>query len=86
MEKISKQIYCETCNKMIERQFRFTDWDNDYNDVYGDFDFCLKLFNKAIKEDPEGRYSIYAVTICDDCDNVIEDEGVLFNESCPVYA
>lgn len=84
-EQIHKEVYCDRCNKMIERQFRFTDWDNDFNDVYGDFDCCLIWFNQAVKEEPTGRFSIYAVTSCEDCDSILEDEGVLFNENCEEY-
>ncbi len=83
--QIHQEVYCDKCNKIIPRQFRFTDWDNDLNDVYGDFECCLNWFNKAIKEDKKGRYSIYAVTICKDCDSLLEDDGVIFNEDYPDY-
>jgi len=85
IEEIHKECFCDRCNKMIPRQFRFTDWENDLNDTYGDWDCCLIWFNQAVKENPEGRYSIYAVTICDDCDSILEDEGVLYNSKCEVY-
>jgi hypothetical protein len=64
--------------KMIQKEteFRFTDWDNESNDRYGTYEKCLELFNKAVENNPEGRYSIY---------NVETDEGVLFNKKCPVY-
>ena len=83
--EIHKEVFCDKCNKLIPRQFRFTDWENDLNDVFGDWDFCFEWYEKAIEEEPEGRFSIYAVTICDDCDSMLEDEGVLFNENCGVY-
>jgi hypothetical protein len=70
---------------MIERQFRFTDWNNDTNDVFGDLDCCMGWYENAIKHNPTGRYSIYAITICEDCDSILEDEGVLFNPDCPEY-
>jgi len=76
---------CEICGNELNPLFRFTDWDNDSNDEYGSYDFCLKLFNQAVKEDPEGRYSIYDVSECPVCED-FKDEGVLFNEKCPVYA
>jgi hypothetical protein len=83
--EICKEIFCDKCNKVIERQFRFTDWENDLNDVYGDLDCCLEWFNQAIAEEPTGRFSIYGVTICEDCGSMLEDEGVLFNENCEEY-
>lgn len=79
------EIYCEECKKMIPRQFRFTDWNNDNNDSYGNWEECLKWYHQAVKEDPTGRYSIYAVTICDECDSMLEDEGILFNKNCEEY-
>jgi len=85
VEEIHKECFCDRCNKMIPRQFRFTDWDNDTNDVYGDLNCCLNWFEKAIEDEPTGRFSIYAVTICDDCNSILEDDGVLFNTKCPEY-
>ncbi|MGV9141699.1 MAG: hypothetical protein ACOC1X_02065 [Promethearchaeota archaeon] len=85
MKEIHKQVFCDKCNKMIERQFRFTDWSNESNDVFGDFDCCLKWFKQAVKEEPKGRFSIYAVTVCDDCGTILEDEGVLSNKKCDCY-
>ena len=82
---MEKEVYCENCKTVIDRQFRFTDWDYDQNDEYGNFEDCLRMFNEAVKEDPQGRFSIYAVTICKECDECIEDEGVLFNDNCPAY-
>jgi len=82
---IKKTIFCDRCNKMIPRQFRFTDWENDLNDVFGDWDCCLSWFNQAIAEEPTGRFSIWGVTICENCDSSLEDEGVLFNENCEGY-
>lgn len=85
IKEIHKEIFCDGCNKLITRQFRFTDWYDETQDVYGSFECCLNWFNKAVEENPEGRYSIYAVTICEDCDSMLEDEGVLFNDGCPEY-
>lgn len=85
-EDIHKECYCDKCNKMIPRQFRFTDWCDDRNDVFGDFDCCLNWFNKAVKDEPKGKFSIWAVTICEDCDSMLEDDGVLFNENCEEYS
>ena len=85
MKEIHKEVFCDKCNKMIARQFRFTDWYDDRNDVFGDWECCLSWFNKAVAEEPEGRFSIYAVTLCDDCGSMLEDEGVLFNENSPSY-
>jgi len=84
--EIPKGIYCDECDKMIPRQFRFTDWDEDRNDVLGNWVCCIECFNQAVSENPEGRYSIYAVTICNDCDSMLEDEGVYYNLDCPNYA
>ena len=56
--------------------YRFTDWNNELNDVYGTYKQCLKLFNEAVRKDPEGRYSIY---------DTRTDEGILFNKNCPEY-
>lgn len=81
---MENKIYCEDCKKFIEREFRFTDWENEYNDVYGNWEECKELFDNAVKENPTGRYSIYAVTICEEC-GILEDDGVLFNEECPEY-
>ena len=83
--EIKKTIYCEDCKKEVIRDFRFTDWYYEENDVFGTWEDCLEEFNKAIKEDETGRFSIYAVTICDNCDSELEHEGVIFNEKCEVY-
>jgi hypothetical protein len=74
---------CECGGKMVVC-FRFTDWYNDYNDEYGTFEQCQKLFDEAVKNDPEGRYSIYDVSICSECEET-RDEGIVFNEQCEEY-
>lgn len=79
MNDIEQNIFCERCNKLIPRQFRFTDWEHDENDSYGNLQECFHWFDEAVYKDPKGNYSIYAVTICE-CDSAIEDEGVYFNE------
>lgn len=56
---------------------RFTDWDQEDNDRYGTFTECKEIFDKAVKDDPEGRFSIYDMDL---------DVGILFNENCPVYS
>lgn len=78
---LGKKI-CEDCGEEINEMFRFTDWEKDFNDRIGIYKKCLKLFNKAVKENPEGRYSIYDIS---ECKCGIRDEGVLFNEKCPEY-
>ena len=60
----------------MTKMYRFTDWYDERNDDYGSYKYCKKLFDKAVAENPEGRYSIY------DTDT---DEGVLFNTNCPEY-
>jgi len=85
IKDIHLECFCDRCNKMIPRQFRFTDWENDKADVFGDLDCCLSWFKKAIIEEPKGRFSIYAVTICEKCDSLLEDDGVLFNTKCDEY-
>jgi predicted oxidoreductase len=77
-------MICENCNKKMEEVYRFTDWDNDYNDTYGNWKECKKIFDKAVKEEPKGRFSIYDVSCCPNCETN-NDEGVLFNTNCPVY-
>jgi predicted oxidoreductase len=77
-------MICEICNKKMDEQYRFTDWDNDYNDVFGNWKECKKLFDKAVKDEPKGRFSIYNVSYCSNCDES-NDEGILFNENCEEY-
>lgn len=59
-----------------KKLYRFTDWNSDGNDRFGSYSFCLKIFKEKVKDNPDGRYSIY------DLDT---DEGVLFNKKCSVY-
>jgi len=76
---------CENCEEELRVCFRFTDWENDANDEYGDYDHCLGLFNEAVERNETGRYSIYDVSSCESCGES-KDEGILFNEKCPEYA
>ena len=73
---------CKDCGKEINEDYRFTDWDYDVNDCYGTYEECLELFKKAVKENPEGRFSIFDRSGCD-CGT--KDEGILYNENCPEY-
>ena len=73
---------CE-CGKKLQEGYRYTDWHYEQNDTYGTFQECLKIFNNAIKEDPELRCSIYDISYCE-CGNEF-DEGIIFNEKCPEY-
>lgn len=75
-------VKCKECNKEIKEHYRFTDWKHSNNDEYGTYDECLKIFKKAIKEEPKGRFSIYDVS---ECDCGMKDEGILFNRNCPEY-
>ena len=63
----------------MKRIYRYTDWENECNDFIGTYKQCEKVFDKAVKENPELRCSIYDITE----DN--NEEGVLFNENCPEY-
>lgn len=60
----------------MSKMYRFTDWYAEGKDEFGTYRECKKIFDKAVAENPEGRFSIY------DTDT---DEGVLFNEKCPEY-
>ncbi len=73
---------CPECKKEINECYRFTDWYYDFNDGYGTYEQCFEIFTKAVKEEPEGRFSIYDVS---ECNCGFKDEGVLFNEFCPEY-
>lgn len=73
---------CPECKKEIKECYRFTDWEHNENDTYGDYEECKKIFDKMVKEEPKGRFSIYDVS---ECGCGIKDEGVLFNENCPEY-
>lgn len=75
---------CEVCGKKMDEQYRFTDWENDYNDIYGILEECKKVFNKVVKENPKGRFSIYDISYCPNCDEQ-KDEGIIFNKKCPEY-
>jgi len=77
-------MQCEECGTEFNAIYRFTDWDNDFNDQYGSYEQCLILFNEAVKDEPTGRYSIYDVSECPKCET-FKDEGILFNEKCPEY-
>lgn len=61
----------------MSKMYRFTDWYDEGKDEVGTYRECKKIFDKAVEENPEGRFSIY------DTDT---DEGVLFNEKCPEYS
>ena len=43
-----------------------------------------EMFKKAVEENPEGRYSIYDVSGCEDCGESF-DEGIIFNENWEEY-
>lgn len=73
---------CKECGSKITKSFRYTDWWNEENDVWGTYEECLAVFNKAIKENDSLRCSIYDFSGCD-CDH--KEEGILFNENCPEY-
>ena len=75
---------CENCENELTEHYRFTDWENDSNDEYGTFEECKKMFDEAVKENPEGRYSIYDVSECKECES-FKDVGILYNENCPEY-
>jgi len=77
-------VKCEECGTELTDCFRFTDWENDSNDQYGTFDECKIMFDKAVAEDETGRYSIYDVSECKECED-FKDEGIVFNEKCPEY-
>lgn len=68
--------FIEDIKKVIDKEFRFTDWYNEKDDFYGNWQECKTIFDMAVKDEPEGRFSIYDVS---------KDEGVLFNENCPDY-
>jgi len=74
---------CE-CGNKLQEDYRFTDWNNDSNDVYGTFEECKKRFDEFVEENPEGRYSIYDVSGCEECGETF-DEGIVFNEKCEEY-
>ena len=63
--------------KMVE--YKFIDWYNDSNDLYGKIGECRARYNQMIAEDPERRCSIYKIY----ADGT--EEGILFNENCPEY-
>lgn len=75
---------CPNCSSKMVIVYRFTDWDNCSYDKMGTYEECQKWFDEAVKDEPEGRFSIYDVSDCLEC-GFEHDEGVLFNEKCPVY-
>jgi hypothetical protein len=79
--KIGGLMLCENCGKELTEMYRFTDWYDDSNDEYGTYEECLAIFNNVVKENPEGRYSIYDVSECSHC-NFMKDEGILYNPNC----
>ena len=71
---------CKQCGKPIKSTYRFTDWDNPENDVFGDYETCLALF---LKSKSQFRSSIYNVDSCEYC-GFENDEGILFSD-CYYY-
>ena len=68
--------FMQDVENVVNKEFRFTDWHDERKDHYGTWEECKKAFDEAIKEEPEGRFSIY---------DSHEDMGALFNENCPEY-
>jgi hypothetical protein len=62
----------------MKKAYRFTDWYNEANDFYGSLRECKAKFAAAVKDDPDGRFSIYDIS-------GDFDEGIIFNEKCPEY-
>lgn len=81
----TKMETCTRCKKPYVGDYRFTDWHNDENDVFGTWDDCRKIFDKAKKENPRGRFSIYNCGNCPHCGEEY-DEGILFNQDCLEYS
>lgn len=73
---VYRKIVCEKCKRIIDRQFRFTDWNNQYNDDLGNWEECKRWFDEAVNKNPKGRFSIWAVTICPYCEMLLEDDEV----------
>ena len=78
---------CPECGASGEYtpMYRFTDWENDRGDCLGSLADCRVIFDAAVKDDPEGRFSIYDVSECLAC-GMRKDEGVIYNTNCPTYA
>ena len=68
----------------MKTMYRFTDWYYEQNDSWFDtFEEAEECFNKFVEDNPEGRYSIWAITEHEEGE--FEEEGVYFNENCPEY-
>ncbi len=80
-----ERVTCDICTGPVVEYYRYTDWYEEYNDNYGTWEECLKLFKEAYLKDPKKRIVIYDVSNCS-CGGVNYEEGVFYNEDAEAYA